>query len=528
MLDDQWRRLALGALRRSGDAGADTTVADVDDLLATTTYDGLRIAALHTPGSSGPPVPELPGRTAGGWDVRQHYAEPEPGVVREAVLDDLENGATSLWLRVGADALPIDALPDALDGVHLDLAGVVLDAGEQFAPAGRAWLDLTRGRQPAAGGLGADPLGRQAGALADAVGLAVRCVAEAPSLRAITVDATVHHDAGGSDAEELGCAAAAGMAYLRALTDAGLSAPAALSQLEFRYAATADQFATIVKMRAARQLWARIAGAGGQRQHAVTSAVMMTARDPWVNLMRTTIASFAAGVGGADAVTVLPFDHRLGHPDAAARRLARNTQLLLMEEAHVGQVLDPGGGSWFIESYTADLAEAAWAWFTRIEQAGGFAAACDSGLIADKLAETWRRRAANIAHRRDPITGVSEFPNLAEQLPQRRPRPASPGHHYAEAFERLRDRSDAHPARPAVFVTNGPHVAFATNLFAAGGIAVITGPPEAFATSGTPVACVGDSGTEVEGAKRVWRDLRPGCDVVAVLTTTLDDLGVRP
>jgi methylmalonyl-CoA mutase len=587
---EQWQRLALAALRRSGAATESTTPEQVEDLLATATYGGLRVAALHTPGTAALPETGLPGqppfvrgaRASGGvvagWDIRQRYTEPEPKAVQEAVLGDLENGTTSVWLTVGDGALPVDALPDALGGVHLDLAAVVLDAGDDFGPAARAWFDLLAARRVDAGqvsgGFGADPLGRRARtgdadraghALRDAAELAGRCVAEAPGLRALTVDATVYHDAGASEVEELGCAVAAGVAYLRALTDAGLPAPAALSQIEFRYAATVDQFATIAKLRAARRLWSRVAelcGAaesGGQRQHAVTSAAMMTARDPWVNLLRTTIASFAAGVGGADAVTVLPFDQRLGLPDGFSRRLARNTQILLVEEAHVARVLDPAGGSWYVERYTEQLAQAAWEWFTEIERAGGLAAALGSGLVADRLAEVWRKRADDLAHRRMPVTGVSEFPNLTEQLPQRRPAPVPvegglPRHRYAEAFELLRDRSDAFLAatgsRPAVRLATlgspaayGPRVTFATNLFAAGGIAVTTepgpavacicGPDKAYADQAAPLAAQ----LREEGAGRVLLAGRgdfpgvdtyvfSGGDAVAVLTTTLADLGV--
>ncbi|MEV6346485.1 methylmalonyl-CoA mutase family protein [Actinoplanes sp. NPDC051851] len=587
---EQWRRLALAALRRSGGAGDDTAPERVDDLLTTVTQGGLRVAGLHTAQTAPLPETGVPGgqpfvrgaTAAGGvvagWDLRQRYAEPEPEEVREAALGDLENGTTSLWLAVGGGALPIDALPEALDGVHLDLAGVVLDAGDAFGTAATAWFALlaARGVDPGrvTGGLGADPLGWRArtgetaglgGALRDAGAWAARCAGEAPGLRAVTVDATVYHDAGGSEVEELACAAATGVAYLRALTDAGLPVETAFHQIDFRYAATADQFATIAKLRAARRLWARIAelcGApesGGQRQHAVTSAAMMTARDPWVNLLRTTVAAFAAGAGGAEAITVLPFDHVLGRPTAFARRLARNTPILLVEESHVARVIDPAGGSWYVESYTEQLAQAAWEWFTGIERAGGLAAALDSGLVADRLAEVWESRSSDLAHRRDPITGVSEFPNLAEEPPARRPAPAPvggglPRHRYAEAYERLRDRSDAHlaatGARPTVHLATlgspagyGPRVTFATNLFAAGGIAVTTEP-------GSPVACVcGPDRAYAEKAVPLIEDLRgngvrrvllagrgefpgidgyvfTGGDAIAVLTTTLADLGV--
>ncbi|MEC4021167.1 methylmalonyl-CoA mutase family protein, partial [Streptomyces sp. H27-D2] len=163
-----------------------------------------------------------------------------------------------------------------------------------------------------------------------------------------------------------------------------------------------------------------------QRQHAVTSAVMMSSRDPWVNMLRTTVACLGAGVGGADAVTVLPFDAALGLPDAFARRIARNTSSILIEESHLARVIDPAGGSWYVERLTDELAQAGWAWFQEIERSGGQAAALRSGLIAERLASTWASRSEDLAHRREPITGVSEFPNLAERRVEREPFPAAP------------------------------------------------------------------------------------------------------
>ena len=598
---EQWQRLALGVLRKAGLAGEDTPAEAVEELLAGRGYDGLALAPLHTAADS-TPLPGPPGlfpytrgrRAAGavvaGWDIRQRHADPDPKVTGEAVRADLENGATSLWLVLGEGGVPVDGLPTALDGVYLDLAAVVLDAGAAAVEAVPAWFALLTERGVPApnvrGNLGVDPLGwlartgrRWEGPVGE---WARRCVVDFPGMRAVTVDATAYHDAGGSDAQELGCALAAGVAYLRELTDAGVAVPAAFGQLEFRYAATADQFATIAKLRAARRLWARVAQvcgvpeAGAQRQHAVTSTAMMTARDPWVNMLRTTLACFAAGVGGADAVTVQPFDACLGLPDGFARRIARNTHSLLLEEAHVGRVVDPAGGSWYVERYTEELARAAWEWFTEIERVGGMAAALGSGLVADRLAATWQRRAENLAHRRDPLTGVSEFPNLAERLPVRPPVPATPTgglprHRYAEAYESLRDRADAHAVstgtRPTVFLaTLGPpavhnaRAGFAANLFAAGGVATVR--PSAgddvpdrlaaeFTASGATVACLCSSDrTYVQwaepvaralseaGAVRVWLAGRPAdhrgvdgylyadCDAVSVLETTLRDLGV--
>ncbi|MEV0383867.1 methylmalonyl-CoA mutase subunit beta [Nonomuraea sp. NPDC050643] len=567
---DDWRALALEVLRRSG-----AEAASPEEALSRTTYDGVTVAPLYDlddlPGDPGPPgaAPYVRGaRAVAGWDVRQRHAVADP----EAVLADLENGVTSLWLVVGDDAIPVGSLGTVLKDVYLDLAPVVLEAGTRAREAAEALFGLAEARGTTlSGNLGASG---SAG-----VELALRCAAAFPGLRAVTVDATPYHDAGGSDAEELGCSIARGVAELRALTGGGLPVERALGQIDFRYAATADQFATIAKLRAARRLWARVAEvcgapeAGGQRQHAVTSAAMMTARDPWVNMLRTTLACFAAGVGGAEAVTVQPFDACLGLPDAFSRRIARNTQSLLLEESGLGRVIDPAGGSWYVERRTADLAEAAWAWFQEIEAAGGIGEAAP--LVSARIAATRARRADDIAHRRLPITGVSEFPDLAEKPLRRAPAPPGaarppageglPEVRYAEPFERLRDLADGQPERPKVFLaTIGPQTAhtaraaFAANLFQAGGLATETAGPgadperiaTAFAASGAAVACLCSSdklydqhATAVAaalreaGAKKVWLagrgryegvddTLYAGCDALAVLRATFDDLGV--
>jgi methylmalonyl-CoA mutase len=385
------------------------------------------------------------------------------------------------------------------------------------------------------------------------------------------VDALPYHEAGGSAAQELGASIATGVAYLRGLTEAGLSVEQACAQLEFRYAATADQFLTIAKLRAARRLWARVAevcgapGAGAQAQHAVVSPVMMTRRDPWVNMLRATIATLAAGVGGAEAVTVLPFDHALGLPDAFARRIARNTSTILVEESHLSRVIDPAGGSWYVERLTDELAEAAWRFFRTIERDGGQAAVLRSGRLRTDLATTWAQRSKKLATRREPITGVSEFPHLGEKPVQRAPAPEPrtgglPRVRRDEAYEELRARSDAHlaatGARPRVFLAAlGPAAAhtarltFAANLFQAGGVEPVT--EGTFEESGATEVCLCSSDTVYEeqaedvvrtlrsaGARHVFLAGRPGqysdvdsyvfagCDAVAVLTATLDRMGV--
>ncbi|MFJ2827858.1 methylmalonyl-CoA mutase family protein [Streptomyces sp. NPDC087263] len=581
---EQWQSLVEGVLRKSG---KDVSGAAAEAALSTPLEDGLTTRPLYTAHDEAPD-PGFPGfapfvrggrpegSTVGGWDVRQQHSSP----ASSAVLGDLENGVTSLWLIVGENGIPVSSLGSTLDGVYLDLAPVALDAGREVESAARELLRLYEERgvakDAARGSLGADPLGHEARTgeeldFAPAATLARLCAEEYPGLRALTVDALPFHEAGGSAAQELGASLATGVAYLRALTEAGLTAEQAGGQLAFRYAATADQFLTIAKLRAARRLWARVAevcgarGAGAQVQHAVTSPVMMSRRDPWVNMLRTTVATLAAGVGGADAVTVLPFDHALGLPDAFARRIARNTSTILVEESHLARVIDPAGGSWYVERLTDELAHAGWEFFQEIERTGGQAAALRSGRLGQDLATTWAARSAKLAKRREPITGVSEFPNLAERLVQREPAPEPPSGGLPrvrrdEAYEALRARSDAHLAatgtRPRVYLAAiGPAAAhtarttFAANLFQAGGIESVS--EGAFEDSGATEVCLCSSDALYEeragstaqtlraaGARHVFLAGRPGqytdvdayvfagCDAVAVLSATLDRMGV--
>jgi len=503
--------------------------------LETVTADGIAIAPLYirrgAPAAAGFPgqAPFVRGRRAAGqrdgWDIRQRHAHPEPAVAREQILEDLEGGVSSVWLGLGPGQIPVDGIPEVLADVYLDLAAVVLDAGEWFVEAARSYLDVAARRDVAPGSLlaclGADPLGVLArtgvdSPLEPAINLAANCAARLPGVRAIVVDALPYHEAGGTDTQELGCALAAGVSYLRALRAAGLPAETAFEQLEFRYAATADQFTTIAKLRAARRVWSRVAqlcglrsAAAGQRQHAVGSWTMQTRRDPWNNILRGTLACFAAGVGGADAVTVVPLDAAIGLPDALARRVARNVHALLVEESNVARVIDPAGGSWYVEALTEELAHQAWEQFRHIERAGGLRVALRSGFVADQLAVSRQARRDALAHRRYPVTGVSEFPLVGETVLDRisvgaAPRPPGglPRIRWAQWHEEFRDRSDAFaratgavPTVTLVLLDGRQHGAAGaeqvTALLAPAGIATRTAGLDGV-SSGTapPVACV--------------------------------------
>lgn len=543
---EEWTAAVDAVIRKSGRIAEGAPLGAGVEKLTTTTPDGIRIAPLYTaddvtalPATGVPGV--LPyvrgslaaGHVPGGWDVRQRHAGRDAAAVAAAVLADLANGVSSIWLAIGGGSLAVADLPVVLAEVYLDLAPVVLDAGEQAVEAAEAFLGLAGEREVAPGDLlgtlGLDPIGLRArtGAgpeIASVVPLAARVAAGYPKVRPIVADATPVQQSGGSDAQELGFSLAAGVAYLRALTAAGLEVGTAARLIEFRYAATVEQFPTIAKLRAARRLWGRVleastasGAAGGQAQHAVVSPTLFTARDPWVNLLRGTVSGFAAGVGGADAVTVPPFDVAIGASESFSRRIARNTQALLIEESHLARVIDPAGGSWYVERLTNDLAEAGWAFFQELEAAGGAIAALGSGLLAERVAAVRAVREKGIATRKVPLTGVSEFPDLAEKPVERATdtswdlAPAAEGglprFRPAGAYEARRDRSDAILAatgdRPAAFLaTLGPLAAytaragFARNLLQAGGVtAPEAGPTEtpeevakAFAQAGTPVA----------------------------------------
>ncbi|MGE5696124.1 MAG: methylmalonyl-CoA mutase small subunit [Candidatus Sericytochromatia bacterium] len=541
-------------------------------LLDTPTYEGFPIRALYTALDARPEHP-LPGRwpyvrggdalrdVNTGWKVAESFpAHHDSGDVNGAVLLALTEGVSALVLRIGDDGVAPDALDRLFDGVFLELVPIVLDAGSEFTAAADAMLALVDGVDEdqyamLSVDLGADPLtaafsGRPAPALDDVVLVASRAAGYRGGVRTITVDGPALHNRGANASWELAANIAAGVTYLRALPD--LPTAQALRQISFRFAADDDQFMTIAKFRAARQLWARVAevagaaGAGASTVHAETSVPMMTQRDPWVNMLRTTVAAFAAGMGGADTVLVQPFDVAIpgGAPGVSAgfsRRMARNTQLLLLEESHLGRVLDPAGGSWYVEDLTEALAQQAWRYFQAIEARGGFVSAHD--FIADQIREVRDKRSADIRHRRAKITGVNEYPDLGdeplarradsddESLARRAVSDEPPLLHsdesvyrYAADFEALRDRADAFLERTGVrprvlllplgsLAEHNVRVTFATNLLASGGIEAINpGPLDA---SGIGAAASAAGGPEI--GVICGTDARYGSEVAGVV-----------
>lgn len=517
---DRWRTAVAQVLAKSSRRDPAELGAEPERLLESPTYEGFPIRPLYTaldPVEQAPLPGEWPfvrGSDANrdvlsGWKVAQTF--PAAGFTgsaddgNAAILDGLANGVSALTLRVSSDAIAPAQLDRWLRGVYLELAPIQLDAGAQLRAAAQAIAPLAAAagesaRSTVSIDLGADPLtavlsGRPAASVDDFLAVAADLAADV-GVRSITVDGPAFHNRGASAGWELAGVIGAATDYLRLLTAAGMDGADALGQISFRLVADDDQFMTIAKFRAARQLWGRVAevlghpNSGGVRLHAVTSSPMMTQRDPWVNMLRTTVAAFGAGVGGADTVEVLPFDAAIpggapGVKTAFTHRIARDTQLLLLEESHLGRVLDAAGGSWYVESLTETLAAQAWSHFQEIEARGGFQQSI--GYITAQIDEVARRREDDIAHRRTVVTGVNEFPNLAEApIAQESPSVGSAPdvRRYAGAFEALRDRSDAYlqrtGSRPTVLLLplgslaeNNIRATFATNLLASGGIEAV-------------------------------------------------------
>ena len=537
---DDWRKLVDGVLK-----GAPF------EKLESRTHDGLVIEPIYRRAREAAPIAGRPAATP--WQVMQRVDHPDPAAANAQAMRDLENGASGLEIEFaggpGARGFGvIDARPETLkrlfDGIFID-AGISIslhpvlghgNAGESLATlieqqrTDPAKVSLrfnyqalstmaVRGRAPAAWNEMEKPF---AGVVRGLMGRGFR----GPFVLA---DGRAIHDAGGSEAQELAFALSLAVAYLRALEGGGIDLDAARTAISFRLTADADQFLTMTKFRALRLLWARVEAACGLTPKPVFVAAetawrMLTQRDPYVNMLRATMASFAAGLAGADAITVLPHTLALGLPDAFARRVARNTQLLLLEESNLAKVSDPAAGSGGIESLTEALCKASWPLFQEIETAGGVFAALEQNLIQRRVADTRAAREANMARRKEVLTGASAFPNLSEAqvavltTKTIEPTPSGEAKVKFEAlspmrlvapFERLRDRSDeilqAKGIRPRVFLASlgtpadfTARATFARSFFETGGIEAVGSESfadpvalsAAFKASGAALACI--------------------------------------
>jgi len=557
------------------------------DSLVSRSFDGIDFKPLYLGAAA--PAPVLRRATPEGappWTIMQRVDMPDGSRANAQALEDLENGAGGLVLvwpgSVGAGAhgiaaATLDDLKRLTDGVELDLVSLRLDAGGFGREAARLVLDLHEARNLDLSrcdvSFGLDPLsaltltgrGADEAALKRDLARSVSAIAERGTAGlALMADSRVYHGAGASKAQELAAGLATAVQYLRWLESEGRDIEDTARRIGFVLTADADQFLTIAKLRAARVLWARAQLAMGLEAgpaviHVETSMRMMARRDPHVNLLRTTTAAFAAGVGGADAIAVLPFTAALGLPDGFARRLARGLQVMLQEESGIGRVTEAAAGAGVVEAATMELAAAGWKMFQAIEAEGGMLAALGSGFVQEQIAVTAAARRRAIAERRLNLTGISQFAKLDEVPVEILDDPLPPDwqagrvedessvaplaqQRLAEPFEVLRDAADAtmdrSGQRPSVFLaTFGPladhdaRARWARNLFAAGGVVTLAddgfdspdAAARAFRASGATVACLcasdkvyGEFGAaaagelRAAGAVRIYLAGRPG------------------
>ncbi|HEY1541799.1 MAG TPA: methylmalonyl-CoA mutase subunit beta [Xanthobacteraceae bacterium] len=548
----QWLQLVEGALKG----------APYEKLVART-YDDLAIQPLYPRAAGATPIIGRPAGAA--WTLMQRVDHPDPAAANAQALHDLENGATGLTLvfagSVSANGYGLGAgaetLARVLDGVMLD-AGIAIefnlspatrDAVRHFAALVKQCalapgsITMRASINPIGGFAASGTSPRPWEALAQGFAAMVRELADQGFAGPFAVaDGRIVHNAGGSEAQELAFAIASAVQYLRALERSGVALDAARRMVYFRMTADVDQLMSIAKLRALRKLWTRIEEACGlapKPTHVVAETAwrMLTRRDPAVNILRNAVAVAAAGLGGADSITVLPHTAALGLPDPHARRIARNTQLVLLEESNLAKVADPVAGSGALEDMTAKLCAAAWSQFQEIEAAGGAWAAIERGLIQGRIATVRTQREQAVARRKDTMTGTSDFPNLDEAPPTVldvtpvAPRKeatvaltteALPRIRLAEPFERLRDASDHMLAetgtRPKIFLANlgtladfSARASFARNFFEAGGIAAVTNDGfashdamvTAFKASGAKLVCLcsSDAVYEAEAAE---------------------------
>lgn len=605
---EEWGALVAKVMNRGRPEDKQLSPADSVARLRSTTTDGIQLEPLYSApdGSTEPAATGVPGlmpftrgrepqRTAAAWDIRALHDDPEVDFTRREILADLERGATSIWLRVGEAGIAASDVAAVLTDVELDLAPVSVYSTDDQVAAARALVEAWASTEASAvsGNLGIDPFGFAAlrGGDVDMAPLVTwtkETLERYPQVTPISVDVRPYHDAGAATSDELAFAVATALEYLRALEAEGVTPADVFDRIEFRVVATEEQFLSIAAVRALRRLWARIGevlevpeSQRGARTHAVTSARMMTRNDPYVNMLRTTIAGFAAAVGNADAVTVLPFDNPLGRPTTFSRRISRNTQVILAEESSLGRVADPSGGSFYVEALTAQLAEKAWARFTEIEAAGGMRAALESGTIHGFVDAALAERDAHLADRTEALTGVSMFPNLAEPHEERAARPSlsfregavTPfrTRRDAEVFEHLRARAERAATEPTVLLVGlgsrrdfGAREGFATPFLAAGGIkvdlvevtsadqiaarvadkpakvAVLASSPTVYGEwGGQAAAALHEAGVEKvylagnpkelgDSAAAVDGNIAMGSNVVEITSGILDTLGVPP
>ena len=367
------------------------------------------------------------------WLIRQDIFVENPQEANRKALDLLNKGITSLGFQIGRDQITPESLASLLNGidaekVELNFISCIKNAskiGEELSSYfKKQGIDL----QKVKGSIGFDPFkrilkhGRDFPKYADMAEQVINSVSELPGYRVLMADAFMLNNAGSYITQELGFALAWGNEWLSVLTDKGLSVDKVANRIKFNFGISSNYFMEMAKFRAARMLWAQIVSAykpncdcaSKIEMHAQTSQFNMTIYDAHVNLLRSQTETMSAALAGVNSITVTPFDITYKQPDEFSERIARNQQLLLKEESHFNKIVDPAGGSYYIETLTASIAEEAWKLFLEVEDAGGFYAALRSGFVQNTVNAAAESRRTAIARRKEILLGTNQYPNIHE------------------------------------------------------------------------------------------------------------------
>lgn len=543
---EAWKKEAVDSLKGG----------DFDKKLKTPTYEGITLEPIYTKADvekinmaeSFPGAADfLRSTTASGylaepWAIAQAVRHVCPKEANKQILHELEKGADAVNVKIGAGGTEVKNAED----MKALFAGVDLSAARLHVScdcvAGtlklmeEAGLDLKAMR----GMVGADPVGTLAAtgklcvSLSDAydsLAEAVKFAAEkAPGLRTVLVDGNVYANGGASAVDEVAACLSTAALYMEELMKRGVSADAAAGSIRIAYSLGANFFMEIAKLRASRVVFAQMAGAFGADKEAQkidvfakTSEFTQTVYDPYVNILRATTQAFSGVVGGVNAMEVLPLDAAIGAPDDTTKRIARNIQVMLQEEFNLLEPIDPAGGSWYVETLTAEVAKAVWEKFQKLEAEGGIVAALKAGTLQAEIAKTLESRFANLAKRSDRAVGNNMYANMTEKKLEREPLKVAPAcdkpavetvapieaHRWTERFEELRAKTEKYEAETGktvdIFLANmGPipqHKAradFACGFFEVGhfnmlrndGFKTVEEAAKAAVDSGAPVAVI--------------------------------------
>ncbi len=372
------------------------------------------------------------------WKVSQEISASSPTEWNEIVKHDLEKGQTEIHIvleRLGFPVTSLDDIEAMFSGISLDTYSLRVDAGAQSLSFLALFAAYLQQRQipfnTVRGTIGMDPIGALAetGKLSPSVAALYDVMADVtkwaqehmPNVKTVIVRGEPYHNGGANAVQELAFAFAAAVEYIRACLERGVAVDAIAPRIQFSFSVGSNFFMEIAKLRAARLIWSNIVKAFGGSEssqkiamHARTSYFTKTVYDPYVNMLRAAAEAFAATVGGTDSLHVSPFDEAIGPADEFSRRIARNTQLILLEEAHIANVIDPAGGSYYVETLTAQVAEEAWKLFQQIEARGGIVQALADGFVQEQVEAVARQRKKNVETRKEKIVGTNLYANLAE------------------------------------------------------------------------------------------------------------------